>query len=109
MHDGTRRATDGRSSGRPGGRSGAGPPADLGTGAPNTRPPARHLARPTLVHRRRLLTEAARMHTTNNNARERPRPRPRSRGPSRRASVAEQLAALAGRLTDRDRAILRLV
>ncbi len=47
------------------------------------------------------------MHTTNNNARERPRPRPRSRWPSRRGSVAEQLAALAARLTDRDRAIVR--
>jgi hypothetical protein len=46
-------------------------------------------------------------------ARERPCPRPRSRtrgrGASRRGSVAEQLAALAGRLTDRDRAIIRLL
>jgi hypothetical protein len=37
------------------------------------------------------------------------RQRPGPRRPSRRASTAEQLAALAGRLTDRDRAILRLV
>jgi protein involved in plasmid replication-relaxation len=48
------------------------------------------------------------MHTTSN-SREHPRPRTRRGGPSRRGSVADQLAALAGRLTDRDRAILRLV
>jgi hypothetical protein len=47
------------------------------------------------------------MHPNISAARE--RPRPRSRGRSRRGSVAEQLAALAGRLTDRDRAIIRLV
>jgi hypothetical protein len=39
--------------------------------------------------------------------REHPRSGPRRR--SRQVSVAEQLASLAGRLTDRDRAILRLV
>ena len=51
------------------------------------------------------------MHTHNSTTREHPRPSPRSRGrrPSGRGSVAEQLAALAGRLTDRDRAILRLL
>jgi hypothetical protein len=48
------------------------------------------------------------MHTTTTtNSREHLRPRPRR--PSRRGSVADQLATLAGRLTDRDRAILRLV
>src|SRR6266508_2563189 len=62
MHDGTRRATDGRSVGGFGGGSGAGPPADLRTGAPLDRPPARHRHRRQLVDRRRLLTEAARMH-----------------------------------------------
>ncbi len=50
------------------------------------------------------------MHTTTKSHQ---RPRSRSRRPrreaSRRGSVAEQLAALAGRLTDRDRAIVRLV
>jgi hypothetical protein len=48
------------------------------------------------------------MHTTTNSP-EPPRLRSRSRTPSRRGSVAEQLAVLAGRLTDRDRAIVRLV
>jgi hypothetical protein len=43
------------------------------------------------------------MHTTPTN------PRERARGPSRRGSVADQLATLAGRLTDRDRAVLRLL
>src|SRR6266508_2553671 len=111
MHDGTHRATDGRSPGRPGGRSGAGPPADLRTGAPHRCPPARHRHRRQPVRRRRLLTEAARMHNSIPTTRKRPRPRSRSRGhrPSRRGSVAEQLASLAGRLTQRDRAILRLV
>jgi hypothetical protein len=49
------------------------------------------------------------MHKHITTTRERPRPRTRGRGVARRGSVAEQLAALAGRLTDRDRAILRLV
>ena len=44
------------------------------------------------------------MHTRDHTTRQRPRPRR-----SRRASTADQLAALAGRLTPRDRAILRLV
>jgi hypothetical protein len=43
------------------------------------------------------------------NSRKQPRPRSGRGGPSRRRSMADQLAALAGRLTDRDRAILRLV
>ncbi len=47
------------------------------------------------------------MYTRDNTARQRPRPRPGRR--SRRGSVAEQLASLAGRLTDRDRAMLHLV
>jgi hypothetical protein len=47
------------------------------------------------------------MHPKDNTARQRPCPRPARR--SRQASVAEQLAALASRLTDRDRAMLRLV
>jgi Replication-relaxation len=49
------------------------------------------------------------MHTTIPTAHKRPRPRTRAGGPSRRGSVADQLATLAARLTDRDRAILRLV
>jgi hypothetical protein len=55
------------------------------------------------------------MHTTIHTAREHLRPRSRShrlgrgRGSPRRGSVVDQLAALAGRLTDRDRATLRLV
>jgi hypothetical protein len=51
------------------------------------------------------------MHPQHITARQRPRPRSRSRGrgPSSRGSVVDQLAALAGRLTDRDRATLRLV
>jgi Replication-relaxation len=96
--------------GRPVGRSVAEPPADLRTGAPDVSPLARHPACCRFVHRRRLLTEVARMPaTTNPTARERPRPGPRSPGPSRRRSVAEQLATLAHRLTPRDRAIVRLV
>jgi hypothetical protein len=38
-----------------------------------------------------------------------PHARQRAHGPTRRGSVAEQLAALAGRLTARDRAIIRLL
>jgi Replication-relaxation len=53
------------------------------------------------------LPEAAAMPTTN--SRKQPRPRSRRGRPSQRRGVAEQLAALAGRLTDRDRAILRLL
>jgi hypothetical protein len=49
------------------------------------------------------------MHTTKSTARKRPPSRSLGRGPSRRGNVAEQLAALAGRLTARDRAIVRLV
>jgi Replication-relaxation len=51
------------------------------------------------------------MHATIHTARDRPGPRsrPRARGPSRRGSLADQLASVAARLTDRDRAILRLV
>jgi hypothetical protein len=47
------------------------------------------------------------MHTTNNPGRERPRPHRRSR--TRTGSIADRLAALAGRLTDRDRQVIRLV
>jgi hypothetical protein len=45
------------------------------------------------------------MHTTNNPGRERPRPHRRTRT----GSIADRLAVLAGRLTDRDRQIIRLV
>jgi hypothetical protein len=58
------------------------------------------------MHRRRLLTQVARMQTPTN-SRECPRPRPPR--PSRRGSVVDQLTALANRLTDRDRAIIHLV
>jgi predicted HTH transcriptional regulator len=43
------------------------------------------------------------------NPREHPCPRTRAGRPSQRGNVAEQLATLGGRLTDRDRAIVRLV
>jgi Replication-relaxation len=55
----------------------------------------------------RLPTEVN--HTHPNEALAHEHPRARRRRPSRRGSLADQLAALAGRLTDRDRAILRLV
>ena len=78
------------------------PPADLGTGAPNHRPPARHPTCRQPSHCRRLLTEVRRRHTDNNAVWERPRRASRPR----RESVADQPASLQGRLADRDRAIL---
>jgi Replication-relaxation len=87
--------------------SGADPPADLGTGALHHHQPARHPAWHRRCHRPRLLTEVDRTHPNNTTTHK--HPHPHGRRPSRRGSVADQLAALAGRLTDRDRAIVHLV